>query len=103
MEAYNNKIRLSGEYQSTIKKLAKKYFNSGNVKIFGSRTDLSKRGGDIDIFIQTDKRKDILKLKIAFLRDFELEHGEQKIDLIVQSGNEEKNIYTIARSEGISL
>lgn len=84
------KVRLSNEYITTIKLLAKKYFDTDEVKIFGSRADLERKGGDIDIFIKTDKKHRLLQSKIAFLRDFELKHGEQKIDLIIQSGNEEK-------------
>ena len=97
------KVRLNKEYITTIKSLAKKYFDSDDVRIFGSRADLKKKGGDIDIFISTDKKLEILKLKIAFLRDFELKHGEQKIDLIVQSGNARKKIFEEAINHGIRI
>lgn len=98
------KVRLSEQYLTTIKQLAKKYFDSEIVKIFGSRIDLNRKGGDIDIYIKTIKTEGILAAKIAFLRDFEKEHGEQKIDLVVESGNQKmKKIYNIARTEGISI
>lgn len=95
------KVRLNKTYISKIKLLAKKYFDS--VRIFGSRTDLNRKGGDIDIFIKPEKTGDILKSKIAFLRDFELRHGEEKIDLIVQSGKKQKKIFEIAESEGVLI
>lgn len=97
------KVRLNNEYIATIKLLAKKYFDTDEVRIFGSRADLERKGGDIDIFIKTNKKLGILQSKIAFLRDFELKHGEQKIDLIIQSGDEEKKIFNEARSHGVKI
>lgn len=97
------KIRLNENYIKTIKLLAKKHFDSDNVRIFGSRTDMNKKGGDIDIYIYTNKKNNILQSKIAFLREFEMKLGEQKVDLIVQSGTEDKKIFKIARNEGIRI
>lgn len=97
------KVRLNKEYIATIKLLAKKYFDTNDVRIFGSRADLERKGGDIDIFIKTDKKLGLLQSKIAFLRKFELKHGEQKIDLIIQSGNEEKKIFKEARTHGVRI
>lgn len=97
------KIRLNENYIRTIKLLAKKYFNSDNVRIFGSRADMNKKGGDIDIYIHTNKKNNILQSKIAFLREFEIKLGEQKVDLIVQSGTEDKKIFKIARNEGVRI
>ena len=84
--------------------MAKKYFNSEEVKIFGSRTDLNRRGGDIDIYIRTDNEDKILLAKIAFLREFEKQCGDQKVDLIIEQGINSKNkIFEIARNEGIRI
>ena len=97
------KIRLSKEYIDTIKMLAKKYFETDDVRIFGSRADLNSKGGDIDILVKTNKTSAILQSKIAFLRDFELKHGEQKVDLIIQSGEDNNKIYEEACSYGIRI
>ena len=96
-------VRLNKEYIDEIKNLAMKYFNSDEVIIFGSRADLNKRGGDIDIYIHTSIEDNILRAKIEFLRDFELRFGEQKVDLVVQSGRKEKNIHKIARAQGVRI
>jgi predicted nucleotidyltransferase len=96
-------IRLKEQQQHTIKQLAKEFFDSSKVMIFGSRADETQRGGDIDIYIQTDKKEDILKLKIAFLREFEKLFGEQKVDLLVDDGTKSKEIFEIAKKEGIAL
>jgi len=99
-----NKVRLNQEYITTIKLLAKKYFDSSEVKIFGSRADLNKRGGDIDIYIKTNLKQEILKTKIAFLREFEKIHGEQKVDLIIHSSTcRNKKIFDIAEEEGVKI
>ena len=99
-----NKVRLNTGYLLTIKKLAKEYFDSNDVRIFGSRADLNRKGGDIDIYIKTKKKKDILLFKIAFLRDFEKQHGEQKIDLVIEtSGSKDKRIFRVAKNEGVKI
>jgi predicted nucleotidyltransferase len=97
-------IRLKEQQQHTIKKLTQELFNSSKVRIFGSRADVHQKGGDIDIYIQTDKKEDILKSKIIFLREFEKLFGEQKVDLLVDNGtNKSKEIFEIAKKEGIAL
>lgn len=100
----SSNVRLSKEYIDTIKSLAEKYFNSKEVKIFGSRTDLNKKGGDIDIYIKTKLNSKILEAKLSFLREFELIHGEQKIDLIIHSySSKNRKIFEIANKEGIKI
>ena len=94
---------MSREKQSAIKRLASDLFNSTLVLIFGSRVDMHKKGGDIDIYIETDKKEDILRSKIAFLREFEKLFGEQKVDVIVDNGTKEKTIFEIAKREGVAL
>ena len=96
------KVRLSVNQIETIKKLSKEFFNSDDIWIFGSRADLTQRGGDIDIYIQSDK-KSTLRDKIAFLREFEKEFGEQKVDLVVDNKTIEKEIFKIAKSSGVKL
>jgi len=97
------KTRLRDEVIVYIKELSLKIFNSKDVWIFGSRADMNKRGGDIDIYLETDKKDDILKSKITFLREFEKKFGEQKVDLIVNNNTLDKNIYKIAKEEGVKL
>ncbi len=52
-------IRLKEQQQHTIKQFAWEIFDSSKVMIFGSRADMAQKGGDIDIYIQTDKKEDI--------------------------------------------
>ncbi|MDQ7046559.1 MAG: nucleotidyltransferase domain-containing protein [Sulfurovum sp.] len=85
-----------------LKKLSLEIFNSTTIYLFGSRTDDNLKGGDIDLYIQTDKKEDILKSKIIFLREFEKEFGEQKVDLLVDNHLVKKEIFEIAK-QGIKL
>lgn len=96
-------MRLNKKQISSIKNLALKLFNSNDVYLFGSRVDDTLKGGDIDLYIQTRKKEDILMSKIVFLREFEKEFGEQKVDLIVDNGSIKKKIFDIAIENGVKL
>ena len=97
-------IRLSYEYIAYIKKLAKDIFSADEIKIFGSRIDRKRKGGDIDIFIKTPIDSNLLDLKIKFLWKFKKKFGLQKIDLIIKTPNSvEKKIFKIAEEEGIKI
>ena len=97
------KIRLQTSQQEAIKQLASELFENARVFVFGSRTDMSQKGGDIDIYIQTTKKDALLKAKLVFLREFEKRFGEQKVDLLVDNGSKHKTIYEIAKKEGVLL
>ncbi len=46
-------MRLSQKEQQEIKKTLKEIFGDVKIYIFGSRLDDNKKGGDVDIFLQT--------------------------------------------------
>ncbi len=48
-------MRLSLKEQQVIKKILKEIFGDVKIYIFGSRLDDSKKGGDVDIFLQISK------------------------------------------------
>lgn len=87
-------MRLSDKEIDTIKQKALKCFGEDTkVYIFGSRLDDTKRGGDIDIYIQATVSGDVLDLKIEYLQALEKELGEQKIDVLIDDGKSDKEIY----------
>ncbi len=99
-------MRLTEYEIKAIKETAVKFFDaSSNTYIFGSRVDDAKKGGDIDIFIETDKNKDIFENKIKFLVELEKKIGERKIDVIIKNIDSDENlpIYKIARTQGVLL
>lgn len=95
-------MRLNENKIKTIKKLSLELFNSNIVYLFGSRVDDSLRGGDIDLYIETTQKDNLLKSKIIFLREFEKEFEEQKVDLLIDNKTKQKEIFEIAK-KGIKL
>jgi len=66
-------MRLTQSEITLIKDTIKKYINDAKIYIFGSRLDDSKKGGDIDIFIITDKKVTLqIETKIKFFLEEEL-------------------------------
>ncbi len=97
-------IRLNKEYINFICRKSLELFNSKEVWIFGSRVDMNKKGGDIDIFIKTPNTDNLLQTKIIFLREFEKKFGEQQVDLIVEAANSKFNkIFERAKQEGVNI
>lgn len=77
---------------------------NAEVWLFGSRTDDTKRGGDIDLYIETDIDRDILARRSTLLRKLEKTFGEQKIDLSVRPRKRPPHpLHLIAREQGILL
>jgi predicted nucleotidyltransferase len=77
---------------------------SSKIWLFGSRTDDNKKGGDIDLYIETDKENEITAAKLEMLDSIWSTFGEQKIDILVRKRKEEYSpMHEIARSSGIEL
>ncbi len=98
------KVRLPEEVLENIISLAKKHFGK-NIKIwiFGSRADLNKKGGDIDIYIEVEDYTNILDKKLDFLVDLDAKIGEQKVDLIIKPPNSSDFISQEAKETGIRI
>jgi len=97
-------MRLKKENIEVIKILAKKYFGeNAKVYLFGSRIDDNKKGGDIDLYIETDVKDNIIEKKIKLIGELHKELGEQKIDIVINNFTHNKIIYQIAKEDGIPL
>jgi predicted nucleotidyltransferase len=78
--------------------------DNAQVWLFGSRADDSLRGGDIDLYIETDVDKNLVALRSKLLRRLEDIFGEQKIDLSVRPRSRTPHpLHEIARDQGILL
>ena len=75
-------MRLSQRYIDVIKSRFKEFFNDGDIYLFGSRVDDSKKGGDIDLYLVLQEHKNLFEKKIKFLSRVKRELGEQKIDIV---------------------
>ena len=95
-------MRLSQKYIQTIKEAFNNVFKEGEVYLFGSRVDDSKKGGDIDLYLVIKDKTDLLRKKIKFLAKIKRALGEQKIDVVF---NQDSNrlIEQEARQWGIKL
>ena len=57
-------MRLTSKEVVTIKETVKTHLNNATIYLFGSRVDDSKKGGDIDLYIISDKATYEIKIKI---------------------------------------
>jgi predicted nucleotidyltransferase len=97
-------MRLKPDQAYSIKRIAKDIFgDDSKVYLFGSRTDDDKRGGDIDLYIETSAKEDIYSKKIKMLKELYENFGEQKIDIVLNNFRADLYIYKVARNEGILL
>ncbi len=98
-------MRLTLQEVSSIKKAFEETFKDGKIYLFGSRVDDTKRGGDIDLYIELDTVLDIkeqMSLKTNFrLKLYDL-IGEQKIDIII-SKNKNRSIEKEILKTGVIL
>ena len=76
-------MRLNEYEVKSIKESFLSVFKEGEIYLFGSRVDDTKKGGDIDLYIQTSNERAILENKITFLLMLKEKIGEQKIDVVL--------------------
>jgi len=99
-------MRLSVFEIEKIKKSFLAYFlPQDKLWLFGSRADMNKKGGDIDLYIETDYNdaKQVFDSKIKFICTLENEIGEQKIDVVIKFGDTILPIYEIAKTTGVRI
>ena len=106
---YTAPMRLTAAEVADIAAAAKASLPPGTrVALFGSRTDDTRRGGDIDLLVETATALDagqLFKLNIEFTGQLYWHMGERRIDvLMVPAGAEDTRlIVTQARRQAIEL
>jgi len=80
-------VRLSPRYIEVIKKYFQEFFQNGEIYLFGSRIDDSKKGGDIDLYFVLQEHTNLFEKKIKFLSRIKRELGDQKIDIVFNTDN----------------
>lgn len=101
-------MRLTKEQLSAIRETFLTYFSAGDTLwLFGSRTDDTKKGGDIDLYIETDQLNHgaVFSRKISFLSALKLKIGDQKIDVVIKNKSSTKTllVHEEAQKTGILL
>ncbi len=94
-------MRLNSLEREVLKSSVRCIDKDSKVYLFGSRVDDSKKGGDIDILIVSDKitRFDRRKIKLDFYEKF----GEQKLDVIVDDGTFREPFSKLAFEKAVEL
>ncbi len=101
-------IRLSNYDLKAISSLFRKFFlPQDGLWIFGSRVDIKRKGGDIDLYIETNANTiDVaLKMKFDFISALEDKLGEQQIDIVINNLNfpHRLPIHEVAKTTGIKI
>ncbi len=94
-------MRLSLEEKSSIESVLRAADPAAVVRLFGSRADDSKRGGDIDILFETTRA---MQLKDRLLLQYRVSAAcDVQVDLLIKTPEDEETpIIKIARN-GILL
>ncbi len=100
-------MRLTPRQQQIIREATRDVFGAeARVWLFGSRIDDSRRGGDIDLYIEApiDDPEQLLILENRLYARLQRILGEQRIDVISRSPDTLPSaIHQQARSQGIQL
>lgn len=87
-----------------VQTIAATFGQEAKLWLFGSRVDDNKRGGDIDLYVETTESSQMLQKRMAVMATLQMQLGDQKIDLLVRSlTEEEKSIHRIAKQTGVRL
>lgn len=98
-------MRLNPKEAGSIKKAFLEVFQEGTILLFGSRVDDSKKGGDIDLYLQLAhplSPSEQLEKKAQFKLKLYEALGEQKIDIIIAK-DQQRSIEKSALSTGVPL
>ena len=98
-------MRLPDGYAAVIKQAALDVFGPATVvRLFGSRADDSKRGGDIDLHVETEPEQATINNDVRFRARLWIELDEPQVDVVVTARGSEKSwIDRAAEREGVLL
>jgi hypothetical protein len=101
-------IRLGSEQCRILKDAALECFGAAaTVRLFGSRADPQRRGGDIDLYVEAPglTAEQVLDAKLRFLVMAKRRLGDRRIDVVVNPEAPETPlpIHRVARETGVLL
>ncbi len=95
-------MRLTPEQAQIIRQSVRTHMGQqARIWLFGSRVDDSRRGGDVDLYVEPETAPDLvarLRCKVELADALDL-----KVDLIVGEADRDLPIYRIAKSSGVPL
>jgi len=94
-------VRLSKAEIKNLKVSVSSLDPYASLYLFGSRTDVTKRGGDIDILIisKNIKKRDLRDIRWNFFEEF----GEQKIDIVTDDGSAQTPFVEIVFPKAVKI
>lgn len=96
-------MRLTSHERDTIKAASLRHFGVP-VRLFGSRVDDARRGGDIDLYIEAPLTPaQAFSSELAMAVELWKALGERKIDIVVSDGQQLQPIHLCARRDGVWL
>ena len=98
-------MRLTAKQAEVISSAVREiYGEDSRLWLFGSRVDDTRRGGDIDLLVRPDSGGGYALIdKIRLLGKLERGLGERKIDIVIETPDDQRAIVKIAHERGIPL
>lgn len=98
-------MRLKDYEVRAIMEASREAFGEGAVvRLFGSRVDDTRRGGDIDLHVELNERSGWPRKRARFLAGMWMRMGDRKIDVVVHLPDEpERLIDQVAKRDGVVL
>lgn len=102
-------MRLSVAERDAIRSAVQKHFGANaRVRLFGSRTDNEKRGGDIDLLVEYDPdgaELNVDRARIATIAEIQRRIGDQKVDLVASpvTGEDAREIVRRAKANSVPI
>jgi predicted nucleotidyltransferase len=98
-------MRLSANLADRLVSEARAVFGEdAELWLFGSRADDTARGGDIDLYIETDLEEGLLDRRLEYLNRLFRVLGDRRVDLVIHSRHRPfLPIHRIARKTGVTL
>jgi predicted nucleotidyltransferase len=96
-------MRLKPNEINILKSNIRKHITDAKIILFGSRVDDTKRGGDIDIFVETGQQVN-LKQQIKILTDIRMDGCDRKVDMVIKTPTtKDQPIFQTIYQNGIVL
>ena len=101
-------MRLTEEERQALRDAAARWFGpAAQMRVFGSRLDDTRRGGDIDLLVETTLQDPatIVDAHLRFLAEVYTRLGERKVDVLIDYPGRctDSPVYRVAREQGVAL